>query len=128
MKDQLIIKYQFYIAIIKIVIFVLPPTLSFCLSEASHIAPLFLILKQYPFHSSILQRGEKSWTSASAQIKTVCQAALTLHPYRLFDLRHFISGSCQPPSESNNKKRHALCTTASLFMRHHYLLTACTLV
>lgn len=29
--------------------------------------------------------------------KTVCQAALTLHPYRLSDLRHFMSGSLQPP-------------------------------
>lgn len=38
-----------------------------------------------------------------------------------------MSKSCQPPSDSNNKERHALCTAASLFTRHHYHLTACTL-
>lgn len=62
--------------------------------------------------------------------KTVCQATLTLHPYRLSDLRHFMSRSCLPPQTPNNKKRHALCTAASpapLFTRHRYHLTACTL-
>lgn len=40
--------------------------------------------------------------------KTTCQAALTLRAYRLFDLRHFMCGSCHPPPHTPTTQRGML--------------------
>lgn len=104
---------------------------TLCLSQATAIAPSLPIPQQYP-SSSMRPSGRERGAGLHRlrTNKTVCQATLTLHPYRLSDLRHFMSRSCLPPQTPNNKKRHALCTAASpapLFTRHRYHLTACTL-
>lgn len=48
--------------------------------------------------------------------KSACQAALTLRAYRLFDLRHFMCGSCHPPPHTPTTQRGMLYG-----LRHHCL-------
>lgn len=53
--------------------------------------------QQYPLCSMLLQKGGGGVGLLRLLTnKTVSQAALTLHPYRLSFLTHFMSGSCQP--------------------------------
>lgn len=92
-----------------------------CSVSAEHQPSPHLFPSCNSFHSAprLSKRGRRAGFLRLRTNKTVCQATLTLHPYRLSDLRHFMGRSCQPP-QTPTARRGKLY--ALLHHQHHCLL------